>query len=98
MAKANPRLLANIQRRLVAARESQRILEEQVQTWNEALDDMRIRTLVSETPQVQADYNELSKHVVAARTELQRRSDEVEHLVRERDELLREWVPKDEHG
>ncbi len=87
-----------MQRRLVAARESRRVLEEQVETWNDALEDMRIRTLVSETPQLQADYNELSKHVVAARTELQRRSVEVENLVRERDELLREWVPKDEHG
>ncbi|NNN04235.1 MAG: hypothetical protein HKL87_09600 [Acidimicrobiaceae bacterium] len=98
MAKSSSRHLQGVQRRLEAARESQRVLEEQVQTWNEALDDMRIRTLVSETPQLQADYNELSKHVVAARAELQRRSAEVSSLVRERDELLREWVPKDEHG
>jgi hypothetical protein len=82
----------------MGARESLRILEEQVVVWNEALDEARIRSLVSETPLLTAEYNELSKHVVAANAEMIRRSNEVQGLTAERDELLRDWVPKDENG
>jgi hypothetical protein len=92
------RHLEDLQRRLSAARESQRILEEQVTVWNDALDDARIRALVSETPIQTHDYNDLSRHVVAANAELQRRSSEVRSLIVERDELLREWNPKDDNG
>jgi hypothetical protein len=90
------RHLEDIQRRLTTARESFRILEEQVAVWNDALDDARIRSLVSETPVQTQEYNELSRHVVAANAEMQRRSNEVRSLVVERDELLHEWNPKDE--
>ena len=90
--------MEDLQRRLSAARESQRILEEQVTVWNDALDDARIRALVSETPIQTQDYNDLSRHVVAANAELQRRSSEVRSLIVERDELLREWNPKDDNG
>ncbi len=82
----------------MAARESLHVLEEQVQVWNDALDDARIRSLVSETPLQQQEYNDLSRHVVAANAEMQRRSVEVRNLMDERDELLREWKPKEEHG
>ena len=92
------RHLEDLQRRLSAARESQRILEEQVTVWNDALDDARIRALVSETPIQTHDYNDLFRHVVAANAELQRRSSEVRSLIVERDELLREWNPKDDNG
>jgi hypothetical protein len=92
------RHLEDLQRRLSAARESQGILEEQVTVWNDALDDARIRALVSETPIQTQEYNDLSRHVVAANAELQRRSSEVRSLIVERDELLREWNPKDDNG
>ena len=90
--------MEDLQRRLTSARESLRILEEQVMVWNDALDDARIRALVSETPIQTHDYNDLSRHVVAANAELQRRSSEVRSLIVERDELLREWNPKDDNG
>jgi len=90
--------LEDLQRRLTSARESQRILEEQVMVWNDALDDARIRALVSETPIQTQEYNDLSRHVVAANAEMQRRSSEVRSLIVERDELLREWNPKDDNG
>ena len=89
------RHVEDLQRRLMAARESLRVLEEQVAVWNDALDEARIRSLVSETPQLQAEYMELSKHVAAANAEMQRRSSDVQGLMTERDELLRLWVPKD---
>ena len=95
--RTHKRHLEDVQRRLMAARESLAVLEEQVAVWNEALDDARIRSLVSETPLVTAEYNELSKHVVAANAEMIRRSNEVQSLTAERDRLLRE-VPKEDNG
>lgn len=92
------RRLEDVQRRLSAARESLGVLEEQVAVWNEALDDARIRSLVSETPLQAHEYSELSRHVAAANAEMHRRSDEVRSLLVERDELLREWTPKEDNG
>lgn len=92
--KTQKRHLEDVQRRLSAARESLRILEEQVVVWNDALDDARIRSLVSETPLQAAEYSELSRHVIAANAELLRRGAEVRGLTAERDELLRDWTPE----
>lgn len=91
------RRLEDVQRRLASARESERVLQEQVEVWNDALDDARIRALVSETPVQAQEYDELSRHVVAANAELARRSSEVRNLTGERDDLLRSWTPKDEY-
>jgi len=90
------RQLEALQRRLEKAREGLRVLQEQVAVWNEALDEARIRSLVSETPQLTADYNELSKHVVVATAEMRRRVSEVQSLLDERDELLRRWNPEEQ--
>jgi uncharacterized coiled-coil protein SlyX len=92
------RRLEDVQRQLSQARESLAVLEEQVAVWNDALEDARIRALVSETPLQSREYDELSRHVVVANTEMARRSQEVRELVAARDELLHEWIPKDEHG
>ena len=89
------RRLEDVQRRLSAARESLHVLEEQVVVWNDALDDSRIRALVSETPLQAQEYGELSRHVAAANAELTRRRREVNDLVAERDDLLRSWTPKE---
>ncbi len=98
MAPKMERRLEDLQRRLMAARESLAVLQEQVQVWNDALDDARIRSLVSETPLQQQEYDELSRHVAVANAEMLRRSQEVRTLTSERDELLREWKPKEEDG
>lgn len=92
------RRLEDVQRQLSQARESLAILEEQVAVWNDALDDARIRALVSETPLQSKEYDELSRHVVVANAEMARRTREVSELVTARDALLHEWTPKDEHG
>lgn len=92
------RRLQDLQRRLANARESLEVLQEQVLVWNDALDDARIRSLVSETPLQAQEYDELSRHVAAANAELQRRSRDVRSLALERDAMLRDWTPKDEHG
>ncbi len=92
------RQLEDVQRQLSQARESLAVLEEQVAVWNDALDDARIRALVSETPLQSKEYDELSRHVQVANAEMERRSMEVRELMAQRDELLREWSPKDDHG
>jgi hypothetical protein len=92
------RRLEDVQRHLAQARESLSVLEEQVEVWNDALDDARIRALVSETPLQSKEYEELSRHVMVANAEMQRRTLEVFELSRVRDELLREWTPKVDNG
>lgn len=92
------RRLEDVQRQLAQARESLAVLEEQVAVWNDALDDARIRALVSETPLQSKEYEELSRHVMVANAEMKRRSLDVGELVTARDELLRVWTPKDEYG
>ena len=92
------RRLDDVQRQLSHARESMKVLEEQVAVWNDALDDARIRALVSETPLQSHEYEELSRHVRAANAELARQVHDIDELVAMRDELLRDWTPKDSHG
>jgi hypothetical protein len=92
------RRLEDVQRQLSQARESLAVLEEQVAVWNDALDDARIRALVGETPLQSKEYDELSRHVQVANAEMKRRAMEVRELMAQRDELLREWTPKDDNG
>ena len=92
------RRLEDVQRQLAQARESLAVLEEQVVVWNDALDNARIRALVSETPLQTKEYEELSRHVSVANAEMKRRSLEVRELRAARDELLREWTPRQERG
>src|SRR5665213_4551287 len=91
------RRLEDVQRQLSMARESLSVLQEQVAVWNDALDDARIRALVSETPLQAHDYDDLSRHVTVANAEMNRRADDVQELIEARDELLRDWTP-DDHG
>lgn len=66
--------------------------------WEDSAEEMRIRAMVSETPQITAEYNELLKHVVAAREETGRRRSEVATLLTQRDDVLRDWNPRTENG
>jgi ribosomal protein L16 Arg81 hydroxylase len=92
------RRLEDVQRQLNQARESLNVLQEQVMVWNDALEDSRIRALVSETPLQAHEYDELSRHVTVANAEMNRRAEEVRELVEARDELLRDWTPDDDRG
>jgi uncharacterized coiled-coil protein SlyX len=92
------RRLEDVQRQLNQARESLNVLQEQVMVWNDALEDSRIRALVSETPLQAQEYDELSRHVAVANAEMNRRAEEVRELVEARDELLRDWTPEDDRG
>jgi len=92
------RRLEDVQRQLNQARESLNVLQEQVMVWNDALEDSRIRALVSETPLQAHEYDDHSRHVAVANAEMRRRAEEVRELVEARDELLRNWTPDDERG
>ncbi len=96
--RPHKRRLEDVQRELGQARESLYVLQEQVAVWNDALDDARIRALVSETPLQTHEYDDLSRHVAVANAEMKRRSEDVRELVEARDELLRNWTPKDDNG
>jgi chromosome segregation ATPase len=93
-ARSDKRQLDDVQRQLSKARESLKILEEQVALWRENLDEVRIKALVSETPLQAREYEEMSRHVQVAEAELGRRQRDVEVLTAKRDELLREWTPE----
>jgi ribosomal protein L16 Arg81 hydroxylase len=96
--RLHKRRLEDVQRQLSQARESLNVLSEQVAVWNDALEDARIRALVSETPLQAHEYDDLSRHVTVANAEMNRRSEEVRELIEARDELLRDWSPDDDNG
>jgi len=96
--RLHKRRLEDVQRQLNQARESLNVLQEQVMVWNDALEDSRIRALVSETPLQAHEYDELSRHVAVANAEMNRRAEEVRELAAARDELLRDWTPDDDNG
>ena len=96
--RLHKRRLEDVQRQLSQARESLNVLSEQVAVWNDALEDARIRALVSETPLQAHEYDDLSRHVSVANAEMNRRAEEVRELLEARDELLRDWSPDDDNG
>jgi hypothetical protein len=96
--RLHKRRLEDVQRQLSQARESLNVLTEQVAVWNDALEDARIRALVSETPLQAHEYDDLSRHVTVANAEMNRRAEEVRELLEARDELLRDWSPDDDNG
>lgn len=89
------RRLQDIQRRIAAARDSYRILDEQLVVWAEAFEDARLRSLMSETPQAEHDLAEIRRHYDVAQREHERQTIEIADMVRDRDRLLREWDPKE---
>lgn len=96
--RLHKRRLEDVQRQLSQARESLNVLSEQVAVWNDALEEARIRALVSETPLLAHEYDDLSRHVTVANAEMNRRAEEVRELLEARDELLRDWSPDDDNG
>jgi hypothetical protein len=89
------RRLQDMQRRLAAAREEMKVLDEQLEVWTDAFEDARLRALMSETPQADHDLAEIRRHYDVARRERERRLAEINNMVAERDRMLREWSPKE---
>jgi len=89
------RRLRDIQHRLSTLRSSLAVLDEQLVAWTEQYDDARLRSLMSETPQSEQEFGEIRRHFDLAVREQSRLRAEIDHVVQERDELLREWTPKE---
>ena len=89
------RRIEDVQRRIAAARESCRVLDEQLAVWTESFEEARLRALMSETPQADHDFAEVRRHFDVAHRERERREAEIQQMILERDRLLREWSPKE---
>jgi hypothetical protein len=86
------RRLTDVHQRLVKARQELAIVEEQLLVFDETADDARIRSLVSETPLANHDWNEARRHADAMRRGRDDLRARVAELERAQDELLSKLV------
>jgi hypothetical protein len=86
------RRLTEVHERLVKARQELAIVEEQLLVFDETADDARIRSLVSETPLANHDWNEARRHADAMRRGRDDARARVTELERAQDELLGKLV------
>jgi hypothetical protein len=86
------RRLTDVHQRLVKARQELAIVEEQLLVFDETADDARIRSLVSETPVANHDWNEARRHADAMRRGRDAVRARVTELERAQDELLSKLV------
>jgi len=85
------RRLADVQRQLDAAREGLNVLEEQLAVWREMLDETRLRSMVSETPQATKEFTEMARQVDNVTAAIDRQRGELADLVVARDALFSKW-------
>jgi hypothetical protein len=84
--------LLDVHARLVRARQELAVVEEQLDVFLETAEETRIRSLVSETPLADRDWQDAQRHaeaMVRARDTASARVSELEHL---QDELLGKLV------
>ena len=82
------RQLRKVAEQLTALREELRVLEEQLVHFDDAADDARLRSLVSETPAAEQEHRQAQRHADAMK---RRRADvaaEIERLETTQDGLL----------
>jgi hypothetical protein len=82
------RRLRDVHERLVKARQELALLDEQLAVIDERFDDVRIRSLVAETPQAAHDYSEVRRTKDALDRARLALSQSVEELQKRRDTLL----------
>lgn len=82
------RSLTEVHSRLTKARQELAVLDEQMVVFNDIADDLRLRSLVSETPLAAHEHSDAQRHVEAARRARQALVDTVAELERRQDELL----------
>ena len=86
------RRLTEVHERLVLARQELAIAEEQLAVFADTADDARIRSLVSETPLANQDWDEARRHADAYRRGRDLAAAEVAALEQAQDELLAKLV------
>jgi hypothetical protein len=82
------RSLNDVHGRLTKAREELGVLDEQLVVMNDIADDLRLRSLVSETPLAAHEYSDAQRHVDAAKRVRASLVETVAELERKQDELL----------
>jgi chromosome segregation ATPase len=87
------RSLRDVHARLKRAREELGVLDEQLAVINDAADDARIRSLVSETPLAGHDYSDAQRTADAANRLRDSLLATINELERRQDELLGRLVP-----
>ena len=78
----------DVAERLKRARDELAVLDEQLAVFNEAADDARIRSLVSETPIAHREYNDAQRHAEAMIRSRHMLAGQIAELTRTQDELL----------
>ena len=86
------RRLLDVHGRLVRARQELAVAEEQLDVFLETADETRIRSLVSETPLADRDWQEAQRHADAMLRARDAASERVAELERAQDELLGKLV------
>lgn len=88
------RRLTDVHARLKAARAELVVLDEQLAALTEAADELRLRSLVSETPLADREYREARKHVDAMARSRAVVVSSIAELESAQDRLLDQLVPE----
>lgn len=86
------RRLLEVHARLVRARQELAVVEEQLDVFLETAEETRIRSLVSETPLADRDWQEAQRHADAMLRARDAAGERVAELERTQDELLGKLV------
>jgi len=92
------RLDQQVERALLAlmdAENAEKVLADQVATWTEMRDELKTRSLVSETPLASAEYDEMERQLTVASAALHRQRDEVAARRVAYEDLLESWQPEE---
>lgn len=87
------RKLMEVSKRLLKAKEELAVADEQLQALEEAADEARIRSLVSETPLAAKESQEAQRHADAMASARGSLASQVQKLQAEIDELLDKMLP-----
>lgn len=86
------RRLGEVHSKLLRAREELAVAEEQLSHLSDDADDMRIRSLVSETPLAEREWQEANRHAEIMRKSRDAALERVAELERSQDDLLTQLV------
>lgn len=92
------RRLTDVAARLRGAREELAVLDEQLAVFDEAAEDARLRSLVSETPMAQREYGDAQRHADAMARTRRLLLSQIAELTASQDQLLDRWVSALETG
>ncbi len=87
------RRIRDVHARLVRAREDLAVLDEQLAVVMESAEEMRVRSLISETPLAAHEHSEAARHADAMAKAREALAGTVRDLERRQDELLADVAP-----